>query len=81
MDFTQPNEFMPGKMGMVKGASACIVRVTMRKKYSVGGGTRTRRSIWVIADDGKICIQHKCMLNPESVFDSQADVFQYLKAA
>ncbi|KAL9006899.1 MAG: hypothetical protein Q9188_000354 [Gyalolechia gomerana] len=59
MNFTQPDESMPGKMGMTKGASTCTIRVTLRKKYSIGGGIRTRRSIWVIADDSKICIQHK----------------------
>lgn len=64
MDYTQPDESMPGKMGMVKGASTCTVRVTSRKKQVVGGGVRVVRSIWVFADNGDVCIQQKCMPKP-----------------
>ncbi|KAL8639170.1 MAG: hypothetical protein Q9228_003766 [Teloschistes exilis] len=60
MDYTQPDESMPGKMGLVKGASTCSVRVISRRKRLEGDDARTVRSIWVIADDGKTCIQQKC---------------------
>ncbi|KAI4094878.1 MAG: hypothetical protein LQ344_001923 [Seirophora lacunosa] len=59
MDFTQPDEAMPGRMGMANGASACTIQITSRKKNLPGGQSRTVRSIWVIAHDGKVCIQHK----------------------
>ncbi|KAI4194655.1 MAG: hypothetical protein LQ350_007645 [Teloschistes chrysophthalmus] len=60
MDYTQPDESMPGKMGLVKGASTCTVRVTTRRKRVEGDDFRVVRSIWTIADDGKTCIQQKC---------------------
>ncbi|KAL9578171.1 MAG: hypothetical protein Q9212_005893, partial [Teloschistes hypoglaucus] len=59
MDYTQPDESMPGKMGLVKGASTCTVRVTSRRKRIEGDEFRMVRSIWTIADDGKTCIQQK----------------------
>ncbi|KAL8951170.1 MAG: hypothetical protein Q9222_002830 [Ikaeria aurantiellina] len=59
MDYAQPDESMPGKMGMVKGASACSIRVALKRKRQIGGGSRMVRSIWVIADQGQICIQQK----------------------
>ncbi|KAL8664185.1 MAG: hypothetical protein Q9202_003263 [Teloschistes flavicans] len=59
MDFTQPDESMPGKMGLVKGVSECSVRVTSRRKRVEGDEFRLVRSIWVISDDGKTCIQQK----------------------
>ncbi|KAL8943466.1 MAG: hypothetical protein Q9211_000963 [Gyalolechia sp. 1 TL-2023] len=70
MDFTQPDESMPGKMGMTKGASTCTVRVTLRKKCSIDGGTRTRRSIWIIADNvpqGSITIPYTLWSNEVKV--------------
>lgn len=66
MDYTQPDEGMPGKMGLVKGASTCCIRVTSRRKRLKGNDFRTVRSIWVIADDGKTCIQQKCPSIPSS---------------
>ncbi|KAL8769866.1 MAG: hypothetical protein Q9209_004304 [Squamulea sp. 1 TL-2023] len=59
MDFTQPDESMPGRMGLVKGASACTLRITSMGKLSVGKGSRTVLSIWTIAQDEKLCIQQK----------------------
>ncbi|KAL8716561.1 MAG: hypothetical protein Q9225_006121 [Loekoesia sp. 1 TL-2023] len=59
MDFAQPDESMPGRMGITKGASKCTIRVTLRKKQLAGGGKRAVRSIWVIADGGKAYIQQK----------------------
>ena len=60
MDFTQPDRSMPGRMGITKGASRCTVRLVIREKHSKGGEKYTVRSIWVIADDGKVCIEQKC---------------------
>lgn len=81
MDFTQPDESMPGRMGIIKGASTCTIRVTLRKKQLAGGGKRAVHSIWVIANGGKVCIQQKCTSKSETLRDSQADVCQYPKTA
>ncbi|KAL8709790.1 MAG: hypothetical protein Q9220_005576 [cf. Caloplaca sp. 1 TL-2023] len=59
MDYAQPDETMPGKMGMVKGASACSIRVTLGRKSQGGGESRLVRSIWVIANQGQTCIRQK----------------------
>ncbi|KAL8988772.1 MAG: hypothetical protein Q9177_002212 [Variospora cf. flavescens] len=59
MDFTQPDETMPGRMGMAHGASTCTIQITTKRKGTAGGASRTLRRIWVIANDGKVCIQHK----------------------
>ncbi|KAL9016691.1 MAG: hypothetical protein Q9185_005970 [Variospora sp. 1 TL-2023] len=59
MDFTQPDETMPGRMGMAHGASTCTIQITTKRKGTTGGASRTLRRIWVIANDGKVCIQHK----------------------
>ncbi|KAI4267244.1 MAG: hypothetical protein L6R38_008342 [Xanthoria sp. 2 TBL-2021] len=67
MDFTQVNESMPGRMGLTKGASTCTLRITLRKKWSASKGSRTVRSIWTIAADGKLCIQQKLPQDRETV--------------
>ncbi|KAL8861017.1 MAG: hypothetical protein Q9178_002530 [Gyalolechia marmorata] len=59
MDFTQPDNTMPGRMGLVKGASTCIFQISSRTKRSASKGTRVVRSIWTIAEDGKSRIQQK----------------------
>ncbi|KAL8916583.1 MAG: hypothetical protein Q9208_008423 [Pyrenodesmia sp. 3 TL-2023] len=64
MNFTQPDASMPGRMGMVNGASTCIIRITSRRKNMGLGQVRTKRSIWAIADGGKRCIQQKSSDSP-----------------
>ncbi|KAL8839762.1 MAG: hypothetical protein Q9170_001633 [Blastenia crenularia] len=59
MEFTQPDDTMPGGMGLQKGASTCTIRVTSKKKCTARGEIRAVRSIWIIAESGKLCIQHK----------------------
>ncbi|KAL9598178.1 MAG: hypothetical protein Q9219_004675 [cf. Caloplaca sp. 3 TL-2023] len=59
MEFSQPDETMPGRMGITKGASVSTIRVASRRKCSAVGEVRTVRSIWVIAHDGKSRIQQK----------------------
>ncbi|KAL8700090.1 MAG: hypothetical protein Q9201_005639 [Fulgogasparrea decipioides] len=78
MDYAQPDELMPGKMGMVKGASTCAVRVASRRKQVDGGDFRIIRSIWVIADNAKTRIQqklpHGVKIVPYTVWSSETKV-------
>lgn len=79
MDFTQPDETMPGRMGMAHGASTCTIQITTKRKGTAGGASRTLRRIWVIANDGKVCIQHKRMLTVHLQLRLMVDIVQYLK--
>lgn len=77
MGFTQPDDAMPGRMGLVKGASTCIIRVTSRRKSAGPGQIRVKRSIWVFAEGGKLCIQQKRMRRDLRLRDVATDVPQY----
>ncbi|KAL9615054.1 MAG: hypothetical protein Q9167_000477 [Letrouitia subvulpina] len=57
--FTQPDDAMPGSMGVVTATSSCTIRIVSRRKEQPGSEPQTLRSIWISGDDGKTCIQHK----------------------
>ncbi|KAL8683931.1 MAG: hypothetical protein Q9186_000142 [Xanthomendoza sp. 1 TL-2023] len=73
MDFTQRDESMPGRMGLIKGASTCIVRIISRRKYTPVTGLRTVRSIWTIANDGKF-LPHGIDIIPYTLWSNQKKV-------
>ncbi|KAL8995210.1 MAG: hypothetical protein Q9169_004998 [Polycauliona sp. 2 TL-2023] len=60
-------ESMPGRRGLTKGASTCILRITVTEKSSAGKGSRAVRSIWTIAQDGKLCIRQKLPQRPDTI--------------
>ncbi|MCJ1320126.1 hypothetical protein MMC15_005463 [Xylographa vitiligo] len=59
IDYTQPNEEIPGEWKMVEACKNCKVHLITRKQKLASGALRFTTSIWAFSDDRGVRLQQK----------------------
>ncbi|MCJ1417399.1 hypothetical protein MMC32_003743 [Xylographa parallela] len=59
IDYTQPNEEIPGEWKMVEACKNCTVKLITRKQKLASGALRFTTSIWAFSDDRGVRLQQK----------------------